>query len=160
MLISFKYLKSIWRSPFDKVLTAFPLNKMSTIYTCFGTRRLTKKDDTSDTGKPSSASLIAGARICASDTLPLPNLSTQSTQPAAAPGTVTEWTLVVGMFPIVPSAMPRAFLNCLSSRFALLRPEPFNDRILLVFESKNRQNISPPMPVEEGSVTLSAAATA
>jgi hypothetical protein len=40
------------------------------------------------------------------------------------------------------------------------RPDPFKEWTCLVLASKKRQNMSPPIPVEEGSVTLRAAAEA
>lgn len=68
---------------------------------------------------------MAGARICSIDTFPLPNRSTVSTHPAAAPGTVTAWTLAMGILPASPSGTPRSARIVSSVHLAPERPEPF-----------------------------------
>lgn len=85
----------------------------------------TKVDESSDTGNPSSPYSMAGVRICSKVSFPLPNLSTASTQPAAAPGTVTACTLVIGMLPVTPSGILRSLRIVSSVTFPPERPEPF-----------------------------------
>jgi hypothetical protein len=70
---------------------------------------------------------MAGARICASVSLPLPKRSTVSTQPAAAPGTVTACTELMGMVaPVAPSGRPRSCRMRSSVQAAPERPEPLS----------------------------------
>jgi hypothetical protein len=54
-----------------------------------GSGIMTMFEEISETGNPISANSMAGAKICSIVNFPLPNLSMVSTQPAAAPGTVT-----------------------------------------------------------------------
>jgi len=114
--------------------------------------------DSSLTGKPSSPSSIAGVRICSRLNFPLPNLSIASTHPAAAPGTVTASALRGGILPLAEGAMPSSLLTCSRVVFFGLRPEPLRACTFFVLASKNRQNMSPPIPVEDGSVMFNAAA--
>jgi hypothetical protein len=92
-------------------------------------------------------------------TLPLPNRSTVSIHPAGAPGTVTAWTLDMGILPLPPSFKPRTLRTCPRELLLPDRPDPLSADIVCFFASQYRQNKSPPMPVEHGSVMLRAAAT-
>ena len=91
-------------------------------------------------------------------TLPLPNFSTLSTHPAAAPGTVAAIASSPGILPCSPGFKP----SCLRTRSKLelfaARPEPLRACTFLVLALKKRQNMSPPIPVEDGSVMFRAAA--
>ncbi len=95
----------------------------------------TKKAASSDTGNPFSPSSMAGARICARDSLPLPKRSTVSTHPAAAPGTVAAWTLLMGISPATPSASPSSRRTASSVHLPPDRPDPFSADTLPVLAS-------------------------
>ena len=117
---------------------------------------LTRFAATSETGNPFSPSLMAGAKISPIVTFALPNLSWVSTQPAAAPGTVTAWALLKGMCPSSPSPTSLRILSRV--HLAPERPEPFIARTSFFSASQKRMNMSPPIPVEQGSVMFRPAA--
>lgn len=57
---------------------------------------------------------------------PLPNRSTVSTHPAAAPGTVAAWALLMGISPTSPSGIPRLLRTASSVHLPPARPEPLS----------------------------------
>ena len=93
---------------------------------------------------------IAGSRISASDSFPLPSFETVSTQAAAHPGTVTEFKSVGGILEgtinilSLSKVLPLIPLVFMYSRvsFSGERPEPLNALTSLVWASKNRQKAS------------------
>ena len=102
------------------------------------------------TGKPFSAYPMAGASACAS--VIVPKRWSSASQPARAPGTVTSSTLSAAMV-----RCPRASrASRVIKRPA--RPLEFRPYSLRSFDDHTRANMSPPMPVIIGSVTLSTAA--
>lgn len=104
------------------------------------------------TGNPSSARRMAGAST--SPNVLVPYLVRSAFQPASAPGTVTARAPVLGAV-VSPAATKPA-----TSTFDPDLPEASRPTRRFSLADQRMANMSPPMPVMWGSVTLSTAAAA